>query len=784
MASAWTTIERPFALFLDDFELVTEPGALGLVRELIDKLPRNGQIVIGSRSLPELRLGRLRARGQLVEADAEQLRFSFDETRRFFEARGRGLLDGDALQRLHDKTEGWAAALWLASAALERHDAPAEFVHRFSGTNQAVADYLAEEVLARQPPALRRFLLCTSVLKQLEVPLCDALLPEGDSAAVLRQIEQAGVLVVPLGDEGRSWRYHSLFARFLHAQLQRESPQAVPGLHAAASRWFEGQQRPVPAIDHALESGERSRSLELLERHAPPLLAQGRVRLLARWFAALGDDELLERPRLQVLAAWAVCFVRGPWEAMALLQRNGLAHSTRPDIAPHVRALEPLLLAMMDRYEDAWKLQADCLQHLPSGEAFADTALTNVMATVATVMGEHAQARRLIDWARRAQGADESAFNLMYSETAEGIIDLQEGRLCQAGARFRMAVAATQGGSWGHTHGNAWAGVAYAAVVYERGDLDQAARLLQLYVPLIRDVGLADPVIQGHVIGSRIAFRRGDVDDAFQQLTELEYLGHKRRLPRLVCCAQLERSRLLLLQGHHAAARDEMERADDAAVWQRIDRLRLLANDLGYLAMWRWRWEIYAGDAALAAEQLGFAVRAAANAGRRRRALKLGVLHALALHRTGRPQDALPLLQEVLKATCPEGYMALVLDEGPLLAQPLHELRQVLAGSGAVRKDPIFTEYVTRLCQAIGPAAPAADSRTDEAAPLLLEPLTRKEIDVLQLLAEGYSNSAMADKLFVSDSTVRTHLRNINTKLAVHNRIHAVIAARRLGVIR
>jgi len=774
--------DRPFALFLDDFEAITEPAVLALVREVLDHLPRNAQIVIGSRSLPDLRLARLRARAQLLEVDAERLRFTLEETHAYFGTRSRRPLDEAALMQLHRKTEGWIAALWLASAALNRSEVPADFIARLSGNNQAIADYLAEEVLARQTPAARQFLLYTSVLKQLDVGLCNALLPDTDSAVLLREIEHCGVLVVPLGEDRSSFRYHSLFARFLRAQLQREAPQAVAALHSAAADWYEAQCRPVPAIDHALEAGDNARSLDLLSRHAPRLLAEGRLRLLARWFSKLTADALDSHPQLQVLQLWAVCFVRGPWEAMDLLQGSTLEASADPKIAPHVRAIKPLILAMMDRYEDAYRLDPDFLKHLPSGEPFADAALTNVMATVATVMGEQGLARRLIDWARRGQGASASAFNQMYSETAEGIIDLQEGRLRQAMARFRMAVGSTHSGNY--SHGNAWAGVAYAAAAYETGDIDLAARLLQLYLPLVRDVGLADPVMLGGVIGSRIAFHRGDVDDAFQQLAELEYLGHHRRLPRLVCGAQLERARLLMLQGHHQAALQEIDRADDPAVWQQVDRLRYLANDLGYLALFRWRWMINAGDAPTAADQLGFGVRAAVTAGRYRRALKLGVLHALALHRSGRAQLALPVLHDVLKSACAEGYWALLVDEGPIAAPLLHELQQQLASSGAAQKDPILADYVSRLCRALGPQAPDPDNPSAMPPALLLEPLTRKEVHVLQLLAEGYSNGSMAEKLFVSDSTVRTHLRNINTKLDVHNRMQAVSAARRLGVIR
>ena len=775
--------DEPFALFLDDFEVIYEPGVLGLVREIIDNLPRSGQLVIGSRSLPDLRLGRLRAHGQLLEVDASRLRFTLKETTGFFAARRNIPLSRDDVSRLHRKTEGWAAALWLASAALERSDAPAEFIERFSGIDQSVTDYLAEEVLSRQPAHIRDFLLRTSVLKHLEASLCNAVLPNMDSQRILHELEAADVLLVPLGDVRRSYRYHSLFASFLKAQLEREAPQAVPALHAAAAGWYEAQGRPVPTIDHTVEAGDTTRAIALLNAHAVDLLAQGRIRLLSHWFAALPLRALAEHPQLQLVHMWAVCFTRGPWEAMNMLEHSGLESSTLDNIAPLVRALKPSLLVLMDRYEDAYAVGLQSLKHLPSAVPFADNVLANAMATITSVIGDRQHARQLIDSARRCQGTSASAFNQMYSDATEGIIDLQEARLRQATARFRMAVTATHAGGHSYTNGYAWAGVPYAAVVYEAGDLDQAARLLQVYLPLACDVGLADHIILGYTMVSRIAFCRGDVDQALQLLIELEYVGHKGRLLRVVSGAKLERARVQLLQGLHHASREELDRADEPGLWHRVESLRFLANDLDYMALARMRWELHAGDARAAADQLAAAAEAATVASRHRRALKLRLLQAMAMRRGADAPAALTLLTSVLETTCAEGFVRLVLDEGELAGAMLQELARSLCNN-AHRKDPIFADYVQHLSKAFGPILPAAEATASSEPAVLLEPLTHKEIRVLQLLAEGYSNNAMAEKLFVSDSTVRTHLRNINSKLDARSRMQAVAVARRLGVIR
>ncbi|OYU95855.1 MAG: helix-turn-helix transcriptional regulator, partial [Burkholderiales bacterium PBB5] len=631
----------PFALFLDDFELITEPAVLGLVREIIDHLPRRGQLVLGSRSLPDLGLGRLRAAGALLEIDTEALRFSLAETQRFLQrpAEPAGSLPGGWLDELHRKTEGWVAALWLASMALDaviaRRGSVAEFIAQFSGSNRAVADYLAEDVLARQSPDVRSVLLRTSLLRQLTVPLAQALCPRQDVPRILAQLEAANLFLTPVGHDGaeRAWRYHALFADFLRAQLVREQPDELARLHLAASGWYEAQGRAVPAIDHAIEGGDMPHALHLLDQHALAFLDQGRMRLLARWCAALPAALLRTRPMLQVVSLWATTLTRGPWEAMAQLQASGCADSADPAVQAHVHALQPMLLAMMDRVEDAAAIGRAHLARLPTGQPFADAVLGNAMAHVLGVLGEPQQAQRLLDVARRGQSG--AGFNRMYSESLEGLLDLQQGRLRQATARFRLAVGATPSGSYQPTHGNAWAGVLYAGALYEAHQLAEAAHLLNVYLPLARDVGLPDHMILSHTMRARLAVLDGDIDAALQALTELEYLGHHRQLPRVVASARLERARILTLQGQRGPAAQALDRADDPGVWPRVALRQMNAHDVDDLLIGRLRWQVLHGDAGHAAQQAAEAAALAGHAQRQRRSLKLQLLQALALQRAG-----------------------------------------------------------------------------------------------------------------------------------------------------
>ena len=772
--------DMPFALFLDEFESVHEAAVLGLVREIAEHLPRDAHLVIGSRSLPQLGLARLRVRGMLTEIDVDRLRFSLQDVLAFFQLRRHPhTLNSEQLFRLHQKTEGWAAALWLASMALDGAGDHSDFVDRFSGSNRAVADYLAEDVLARQPGAIRRFLLRTSLLRQLDASVCAAIDPRSDCAAVLEQLDADHLFLTPVAGELRTWRYHSLFADYLRARLEREYPDEVARLHLAASGWYESQGRPVPAIDHAIEGGDFPHAMSLLGSHAEAFLAQGRMRLLSRWFASMPTRQRLQHPHLEMIAIWAVNFTRGPWEAMEMLERSGASQSDDPYLRANANGMRPTLLAMQDRNEESMAAGREALRQLPTGHAFADTILLNAMAHNVAVMGDQREAQQLLDAARREQGGS-STFNRMYTESIEGLLDLQQGRLRQATARFRLAVDATHAVSQTHTHGNALAGVYYAFAMYELNQLDQAEHLLNAYLPMAREVGLPDHMIISHSMRSRIAFIRGDVDAASLAITELEYLGSQRKLPRAVAAAKLERARMLQLQGNGAAARDELTRADDPTLWTREQGLRLLAHDIQYLSLAQIRWELAFGDASTCLGRLDLEIKRAVVANRQRRLLVLRLLRALALQRNGDMPGAMAQMANALQFACQEGYMRLVLDEGPAVGalvlryQSVHDAGQV--------RDPLMGDYLLRLLQAFGPLP----TETDMTADLLqgvLEPLTRKEIRVLQLLVEGYSNSAMAEKLFVSDSTVRTHLRNINMKLGAHSRTQAVAIARKLGLL-
>lgn len=776
-------LPAPFVLFLDDIEVLQNTVALAIVRQLVEKLPEGARVVMGSRTQPDIGLARLRARGQLQEIDTNSLRFNVAETSELLSHRCGLELDSDSIGRLHQTTEGWAAALWLAYLALEQCRDPAALVSGFSGSSALVADYLGEEILSRQPDDLKEFMLRTSILPQLNGELCDAVCGESGSQVRLQALCRNSFLLEPMDDEGQWFRYHSMFSAYLQAQLHLRMPQMVAQLHRAASEAYLQQGRLVPAIEQALRSKDFDYALPLFAQHAERLLGDGRGLLLTRLMSLVPPGPLRQWPNLQVVHVWAIAFTRGGAEAME--QLNQYVHEAPPtsEVHLHSMALRPMLLSMLDRHDEAYAVAAENIHQLPIEYTFPHAILRTSLAYVALVIGHYREAQDLLDEGRRLQVIDFSPFTHIYAQCVEGAIELLQGRLRQAAARFRLAAGVGEQNGRIVTNGNAMAAILLSEVWYESGQFEDAERLLHVYVPLVQQQGVPDHLICGHRNLARILYARGDTEGAFQTITELEYFGYRNELPRLVASARLERSRIFLLEGDRSASRDELKRATNAGDWQKFDSWSLFGSDLDSPVDAELRWKIHFGDPQEAVREIKGLVSAAEAGGRGRRALKLRLLHALALFRGGNEKGAFRQLREVLKIAASEHYVRLILDEGALALQLLQRLalHQGVAFDPLNQGDvPLLFRELVRSSTADTGQAPAAVTKQDGQP---LEKLTRKEFEVLKLLGEGLSNGAIGERMFVSENTVRTHLRNINAKLRTQNRTEAVAVARKLNLI-
>lgn len=770
----------PFTIVLDEFEHIADAAVLGLMRALISRLPAQAQLVIGARSMQELGLNGLRARGRVLELDGEALRFTLEETTELL-SRGRAM-PAAHIAALHQRAEGWPAALWLAAAALERDPDHVDLIAGFAGPQVGLARYFADDVLGRLAPSVRQFLLRTSILKTLNAALCDAVLGRDDSAHQLEAISRANLFLGAHESFGGEYRYHGLFAGFLRERLALEAPLDVPVLHDAASRWYAAQGRVVPAIDHAIAAGDTARSVALLLQHAGGLIADGRGRLLGRWFDMLPSDVLEAQPLLQLLRAWARMFERGAGSPAAQPNLPSAGMPADAALRDGWATLNSIRLALTDRYEAAWETGREPLSRLPSGLDFADVALINNLALSLLCLGRKDEARALVDASRGHAGGGRSGFNAAVCEAVEGMIDLQEARLREATARLRLATRMMQPDTGRTPPSRSFIGIPLAEALYEAGQLEAARQMLLVLLPLACNSSMVDHLISAHVLLARIEFFAGDVDRAFELLNQLEVLGHERRLPRLAANARLERSHVYVLQHHLDAARIELARCSADAVWQQSATETSIAQDIETPSIGAFRIALAAGEAASVLVSIRVELARALAAQRTRRVLKLRLFQALALFQLGEEPSAHRDLESLLRVASAEGFVRLLLDEGPAVTTLCRSLESAASHRAY---PPILSEHLRRLAESSDAELAEPGSTEPISAPLPEgEALTARELRLLAAVADGYSNSAIAEKFFVSVHTVRGHLRSINSKLQVGSRTQAVAAARRLGWLR
>lgn len=781
-------IERsgnPFTVFIDDYEAIGNRAIDELIRLVLDRLPDQGQLVIGTRKMPELQVGRLRAQGELVEIDQLQLRFTLQETDALLRAQEGLMLTVNDVARLHGVTEGWPAAIWLARLALADRPRPSTFIDSFSGTDTAVAEYLTEEVLSQLPVDVQQFLLQTSVLGELTPELCDAVRQRHDSAQLLAQLEKSNGCVQLIDPERRLFRYHGLFASFLRAQLDRLGGSELPELNRRASEWFRKAGRPIPAIDHALTGGFTNAALRLLAEHSNSLLFDGRFHFLARSLERVPEGALDSTPALRITQVWALTFTHNSAEALrrldALESADRLGQPALPvEMRQELDALRPYILAILDRHEEGCWLGEEALKLDWSRESFAYNLLATIVATWRVAASRYAEAIELLSDVQVQKTGGRTSFPVVYAMCIEGLVEMLQGRTREAIAQFRVAfgnAAATYGS---RSMGKSIVAIFLAEALYEVDELQEAEQILALYLPIVREYGLPDQLILAHIIQARIAFDRGDVDHAFRRLSELELIGRQDRLPRTTAMAQLERARLALLRDDTAEAQIHLRRAEQPDTWKGLRGFIMPSNDVETLELARYRLAArgVGREEALAAIRVD--IRTAQTQHRNRRALKLRILLACILQGAGYRRQAHRTMQEAVEAARPEGLLRAFVDEGNPVMDLIREIRVAQASNDG--DTDAAAQFMDRILARGGISVdlePEGKQGLDASITL-----TTREVKVLESVAMGKSNMAIAESMFVSETTVRAHLRKVNVKLGASNRTQAVALARRLGLIR
>ncbi|MFL8988603.1 LuxR C-terminal-related transcriptional regulator [Pseudomonas sp. QLc11A] len=774
---------QPFTLILDEFEVLQNPAALHFVQQLIGYLPANGELVIGSRHVPELGVGRLRARNQLMELSHAELRLSLEETSELLQEQHALTLKNQEIAILHERTEGWVAAIHLAALALPSHRDPGHFLTSFSGSHAELAHYLAEDILDRLSASQHGFLLQTCILSQLNTSLCNYIGQRHDSQAQLDSLARTNLFLIPLNNEHSSYRYHGLFASFLLDRLKASQPQNVSVLHRRAADWYLQQGSPITAIDHLLHDQDQQAAIALLSEHAAGLLAEGRVRRLLRWFELLSPAVLRQHPKLHLTLAWALVLNRRHAEAQSIID-DFLQTPTTPDkvkLVHEARTVECLLLSMTDQFEACYRASSEQLKHLPLEQSLQYGVLASIVAYCMIATNRYDEARQTMSQAMQRDHHLRTTFIRSLSDAHEGWIDLTQGRLGHALTRLQSSYER----AWSTSGkaipgGKAVIGVPLAEVLYEMDELDRANRILGECLAYARENGTVDALISSYLLLSRIAGARGDRESSLRYLKELEDVGLDTGLLRVSASAKLESARQFWLQGDLSAAENLQNQIESLGVWPIAAGVSLPAQDLESPDLMRWRLLIARGETGRAESELKQALKLASSTQRHRRALKLRILLSSALLAAGKSNPAMQMLTEALKAASKEGFIRIFLEEGSGVTGLLIRWFQL---HGEHNESVLIApHFLASLRSKLSPAD-LLKATVEPTNSISQEQLTKRELEVLCHLAEGERNRTIADKLFVSETTIKAHLRSINAKLGAHGRTEAVAIARREGLI-
>jgi LuxR family transcriptional regulator, maltose regulon positive regulatory protein len=789
-------VAEEVVLVLDDYHLIDAPPVHASLGLLLEHQPPCLHVVLTSRADPPLPLARLRGRGQLAELRAAELRFTPQEAAALLRAAVGPDLPQAAVVALVERTEGWAAGLQLAALSLRGHADPAGFTATFSGTHRYVLDYLAEEVLDRQPEPLRSFLLETSVLERLSGPLCAAVTGRADSQQLLEEIERANLFLVPLDEVRGWWRYHQLFADLLRARLQRERPERVAGLHRSAGAWSEQHGLVDEAVRHALAAEDAVWAARLIERHFDEVLRRSEDATLRRWLKELPSELVRSRPRLCLAQAFGA-LISGHVEAVEPLlagAERGLAAIADEPYEPSVGRAASLLTnvpaAIAHERATLAHLRGDAegtitfarraLAELDEGEWMLDCLTRWHLGGAEWLRGRLAEAERALVSSIAGWRAAGDPILAAWSSEHLGQVQRAQGRLDAALGTYREALemAAEPGGPALQAAGPALVGM--AAVLYERGELEAALGHASEGIALCRQLGYSLPLVGGLATLARLRQAEGDRAAALAAITEAERVGLSPAVVALLNPVPALRARLALAHGQVA----------DAARWA---KQRGLAPDdhpsypreAEYLVLARVLFAQHTPGRALGLlERLhGLAVAQ----GRVASVIEILALQALARAAAGDERGALAALAEALTLAAPEGYLRVFVDEGAPMAALLGRLAAAQrAGRVAVVRG-VPPDYLDRLTDAFAHQGASIDQprgRIAAAPPGLVAPLSARELEVLGLLAAGRSNQAIAEELVITLDTVKRHVTHLLDKLGAANRTQAVTRAQELRLLR
>jgi LuxR family maltose regulon positive regulatory protein len=831
--AAISTPSPPLILILDDYHLVETQQIHDILTFVLDHLPAplagGVHLVIATRKDPLLSLARLRVSGEITEIRARDLRFTVAETTAFLN-QAMGLdLSPDQVAALETRTEGWIAGLHLAALSLRGQGDRAAFIRAFAGDDRHVMDYLTDQVLSRQPQEIQDFMLHTAILERLCGPLCDAVIAAGTapggegqpgrSQEILEHLEQANLFVVPL-DNKRGWyRYHHMFADLLRLWLHRAvGAHGRAPLHMQASKWYEQNGFVADAVNHALVAKDYERAVRLVEQSAMQMFVRSELATILRWVDALPAELVLTRPWLCIFAAWSLRLSGGQAEAVEsrLLDAERALGTCTPPLSPTDRVSEPKSsagekrtmrghIATLRAYQALYReqmsrtieLASQAIEDLPEGD-FARGLGALALGWASRFSGDLTQARHAFTEATEASLASGNLYVAVAATSRLAYTWMLAGQLRQGAASCREALRLATGTEGRRLPVAGYASVYLGGVCREWNDLEAAAHYLLEGIDLCAQVGYVMDQIVGHATLARVRQAQGDEGRADKAIRNAERLSQKMRgyvyARRWVEDAQV---RLWLAQGQLVAAAD-WARESGLGVEDKISFMRELEHlILARVLVALGQDDPQSAHLENALKLLAHLLEAADMAGWMGKAIEILILQALALsHQAalqarGEDDQALSALGRALALAEPEGYVRIFLDEGPPMARLLHQAalrgiapdyaRLLLAAFEGATTNAHEAWAGRKTTMKVSPVVePTLRGRPSS---VLLDPLSERELEVLRLIAQGLTNREIASRLFLAQSTVKVHTRNIYGKLDVHSRIQAVACAQELGLL-
>lgn len=775
-----TRLEPPAVLVLEDYHAIDTPAIHKMVAFLLDYMPPALHLMLITRHDPPLPLARLRAQHEIYELRAADLCFSPPEVHAFLQQSVPFPLPGSAATRLMERTEGWVAGLQLAALMLQRSPQPQaveDFLQAFTGSRRQIVDYLAEEVLAVQPSSLQTFLLKTSILHRLNPSLCNALTGGDDGDAALEQLERANLFLLPLDGDRQWYRYHPLFGEAMQQIARRRLGETMLlDLYRRASGWHEAHGYLGDAVEMALSAQDYIHAADLIARTLSLKLINRELYTARRWLEQLPRDLLYERPALCFSYAMAVLFTsdRSAPETLALVQEplqraeaRWLADENEDQLG-QLLAFRALVAFWQGDFAHAFATARQSLELLPSHDVYWRGNSLFHIALAHFLDGQIEEAHSMVLaarslWERAGNGYGVRAATLVLAD-----LYVEQGELHQA--RRLLQSILDEAGEDRIDQGHALLGLAMLA--YEWNDLERAEALAAQSLQISREYGAEvgeqlvteTLLVPAMLMLARVDQARGDFSQALERIQGLPVPTRTSPLARIdVQGCQL---RLALAMGDVAVyQRPPMHENGDCFPRQQEQAARLAARVM-----------IARNDGEGALRLLAPWHKQAHGQGRTGSELEILALMALAYAIQGDHAQAREAIEQSLALAQPGAYQRLFLDEGAPMAALLRAVYPDL------RDDLPLAAYIRKLLLAFA-GEPSLSLSSPPNEPILIEPLSRQEEQVLRLLAAGLSNPEIARQQVVSVNTIKSQLQSIYRKLDVHGRQEAVDMARRLGLL-